>query len=160
MIFKLENIKLYAFGFQGLCRPVNVIDNFPLPKFENVQTFPSPQCSFYIPIRILSFCLLKIIFLRAWRSLKSFLIDPWGLIIVCIRRDLALSWLLPQMCVCVCVYVWMCSVRSDSLWSDSKDCCLLVSSVRGIFKQEYWTGLPFPALGHLPNPEIKPMSVT
>lgn len=35
MIFKLENIKMYAFGFQGLCRPVNVIANF-LCKYYKV----------------------------------------------------------------------------------------------------------------------------
>ena len=26
------------------------------------------------------------------------------------------------------------------------------------FRQEYWSGLPFPPPGDLPNPEIKPMS--
>jgi len=34
------------------------------------------------------------------------------------------------------------------------------SSVRGgqlpVFRQEYWNGLPFPSLGDLPNPGIKP----
>ena len=25
-------------------------------------------------------------------------------------------------------------------------------------RQEYWSGLPFPSLGDLPDPEIKPMS--
>jgi len=28
----------------------------------------------------------------------------------------------------------------------------------GFSRQEYWSGLPFPALGDLPNPEIKPAS--
>jgi len=31
-------------------------------------------------------------------------------------------------------------------------------SVHGIAKQEYWSGLPFPSPGDLPNPEIKPVS--
>ena len=26
----------------------------------------------------------------------------------------------------------------------------------GFFKQEYWSGLPFPSLGDLPNPGIEP----
>ena len=26
-------------------------------------------------------------------------------------------------------------------------------------RQEYWSGLPFPYPGHLPDPEIKPMSL-
>ena len=28
----------------------------------------------------------------------------------------------------------------------------------GFPRQEYWSGLPFPSLGDLPNPEIEPMS--
>ena len=28
----------------------------------------------------------------------------------------------------------------------------------GIFRQEYWSGLPFPPPGHLPNPGIDPVS--
>ena len=34
------------------------------------------------------------------------------------------------------------------------------SSVHGIFRQEYWCGLPFPSPGNLPNPGIKPASPT
>ena len=30
----------------------------------------------------------------------------------------------------------------------------------GFSRQEYWNGLLFPPLGDLPNPEIKPMSLT
>ena len=32
------------------------------------------------------------------------------------------------------------------------------SSVRGFSRQEYWSGLPFPPAGDLPNPETEPMS--
>ena len=32
------------------------------------------------------------------------------------------------------------------------------SSVRGISQQEYWSGLPFPSPGDLPDPEIETMS--
>ena len=32
------------------------------------------------------------------------------------------------------------------------------SSVHGFSRQEYWSGLPFPPTGDLPNPEIEPMS--
>ena len=28
----------------------------------------------------------------------------------------------------------------------------------GFPRQEYWSGLPFPPLGYLPNPGIKPVS--
>jgi len=40
------------------------------------------------------------------------------------------------------------------------DCSLPGSSVRGISRQEYWSGLPFPSSGDLPNPGIKPGSPT
>jgi len=29
----------------------------------------------------------------------------------------------------------------------------------GFYKQEYWTGLPLPSPGDLPDPGIKPMSL-
>ena len=39
------------------------------------------------------------------------------------------------------------------------DCSLPGSSVHGGFsRQEYWSGLPFPPPGDLPNPGIKPGS--
>ena len=40
--------------------------------------------------------------------------------------------------------------------------CLPGSSVHGIFffRREYWSGLPFPSLGELPDPGIKPWSPT
>ena len=34
----------------------------------------------------------------------------------------------------------------------------LASLSMGFPKQEYWSGLPFPTLGDLPDPRIKPMS--
>ena len=49
------------------------------------------------------------------------------------------------------------SVVSDSL--RVHDCNLPSSSVHGIFfRQEYWSGLPFPPPGALPDPGIEPMS--
>ena len=36
------------------------------------------------------------------------------------------------------------------------DCSPPGSSVHGILRQEYWSGLPCPPLGGLPNPGIKP----
>ena len=41
---------------------------------------------------------------------------------------------------------------------DPMDCNPLGSSVHGISQQEYWSGLPFPSAGDLPNPGIKPGS--
>ena len=36
--------------------------------------------------------------------------------------------------------------------------CSLPGSVKGFPRQEYWSGLPFPTPGDLPEPEIEPMS--
>ena len=48
------------------------------------------------------------------------------------------------------------SVVSDSV----TPCSPPGSSVHGISWQEYWSGLPFPPPGDLPNPGIKPKSLT
>ena len=42
---------------------------------------------------------------------------------------------------------------------DPMDCSLPGSPVHGIFRQQYWSGLPFPSPGDLPNPGIKPRSL-
>ena len=42
--------------------------------------------------------------------------------------------------------------------SNPLDCSPPGSSVHGILQQGYWSGLPFPAPGDLPNPGIKPGS--
>ena len=34
------------------------------------------------------------------------------------------------------------------------------SSAHGIFRQKYWSGLPFPPAGDIPNPGIEPMPPT
>ena len=41
---------------------------------------------------------------------------------------------------------------------DPVDCNLLGFSVHGILQQEYWSGLPFPSPGDLPDPGIEPGS--
>ena len=41
---------------------------------------------------------------------------------------------------------------------DHMDCSPPGSPVRGLFRQEYWSGLLFPSPGDLPNPGIKPRS--
>ena len=54
-------------------------------------------------------------------------------------------------------------VWDNSLWScptpcDPLDCSPPGSSVVGFSRQEYWTGLPRPPPGDLPDPEIEPAS--
>ena len=57
----------------------------------------------------------------------------------------------------LCVYV--CSVaQSCSTFCSPMDCSLPGSSVHRIF-QAYWSGLPFPTLGELPDPGTKPASL-
>ena len=51
---------------------------------------------------------------------------------------------------CVCV---MCLTPCNPM-----DCSPPAPLSTEFFRQEYWSGLPFPPPGDLPNPEIKPMS--
>ena len=47
--------------------------------------------------------------------------------------------------------------QSHSTLCDPMDCSLLGSPIE-FSRQEYWTGLPFPSPGDLPDPGIKPSS--
>ena len=55
------------------------------------------------------------------------------------------------------MFVLSCSVMSDSLATPSAVACQAPLSMR-FSKQKYWSGLPFPPPGDLPNPVIKPVS--
>ena len=48
-------------------------------------------------------------------------------------------------------------VVSDSFGTPWTVACQTPLSV-GFSRQEYWSGLPFPTLGDLPNPRIEPVS--
>ena len=50
--------------------------------------------------------------------------------------------------VCVCVLV----AQLNLTLYDPMDCSSPVSSVHGVLQQEYWSGLPFPSPGGLPDP--------
>ena len=61
------------------------------------------------------------------------------------------------MCVCVCVCVYAHSVVCDSLpplWTVARQASLSM----GFSRQEYWSELPFPSSGDLPDPGIKSVS--
>ena len=49
--------------------------------------------------------------------------------------------------------LFSCSVVSDSLQTHGP-----APLSMGFPRQEYWTGLPFPSLGNLPDPRIRPTS--
>ena len=56
-------------------------------------------------------------------------------------------------CGCVCA---LCHVRLFvTLWTIARQALLSME----ISRQEYWSGLPFPSPGELPNPEIKLVSL-
>ena len=52
---------------------------------------------------------------------------------------------------CVCSVAQSCETLCDPM-----DCSPPGSSVHAIFRQEYWSGLPFPPPGDLPDPRIEP----
>ena len=59
-------------------------------------------------------------------------------------------------CLCVCAkWLQPCLILCDPM-----DCSLLGSSAMGFSRQEYQSGLPVPSPEGLPNPGIKPMSIT
>ena len=55
------------------------------------------------------------------------------------------------------IILFMCSVVSNSLQSHGLVACQALLSME-FPSQEYWSGRPFPALGDLPDPRIKPTS--
>ena len=59
------------------------------------------------------------------------------------------------MCVCVCVFAYahLCPALYNAM-----DCGPSGSSVHEIFQEEYWSGLPFPSLGYLPDLGIETSS--
>ena len=56
---------------------------------------------------------------------------------------------------CYCSVMKLCLVLCDPM-----DCSLPGSSTMEFRSQEYWSGLPFLSPGNLPDPQIKPMSLS
>ena len=52
------------------------------------------------------------------------------------------------------------SIQSCPTLCDPVDCSPPAPSVHGFSRQEYWSGLPCPPPGDLPDPVIEPMSLT
>ena len=52
----------------------------------------------------------------------------------------------------------VCSVMSDSLWPNRLQLARLLCPLE-IFRQEYWSRLPFPTTGKFPDPGIEPISL-
>ena len=71
------------------------------------------------------------------------------------------------MCVCVyacaaCVYVCVCAhvLSHVQLFATLWNVACQAPLSKGFPRQEYWSRLPFPPLGDLPDPGIEPMSHT
>ena len=54
--------------------------------------------------------------------------------------------------ICVCSVAYSCLIHCDSM-----DCSPQGSSVHGISQAAYWSGLPCPTPGDLPDQRIKPV---
>ena len=81
---------------------------------------------------------------------------PWWATVHGLQRVGHDSRLSTHTCVCMCVLVtWSCLTLSDPVDYSSPG-----SSVHGILYQEYWSGLPFPSSGDLPDPGIEAGSPT
>ena len=63
-------------------------------------------------------------------------------------------------CVCVCVCMCVCELLSRVRLCDPMDCNHQASLSTEFSRQEYWSGLPFPSPGDLPNPGIECRSPT
>ena len=70
-------------------------------------------------------------------------------------------------CDCLGVHIWLFQVgpklesevtQSCPTLCNPMDCSLWGSSIHGISRQDYWSGLPFPSPGDLPDPGIEPGS--
>ena len=67
---------------------------------------------------------------------------------------------------CLGIYRWFVRVCTHAhtcpqlylILCDPMDCSLPVSSAHEFSREEYWSGLPFPSPGDLPDPGIEPTS--
>ena len=64
-------------------------------------------------------------------------------------------------CVCVCVCVHVCTRALSHVWLFAAPWTITLQAPlsMGFFRQEYYSGLPFPTPEDLPNPGIKPTSL-
>ena len=65
------------------------------------------------------------------------------------------SWAYNLKACCAMLNHFSCIQLFVTLWTVTHQAPLSM----GFSRQEYWTGLPFPSLGHLPHSEIEPMSL-
>ena len=61
-------------------------------------------------------------------------------------------------CVCVCVCVYAHQLSHVKIFATPWTVACQASLSMGFPRQEYWSGLPFPPPGDLPDPGIEPVS--
>ena len=111
-------------------------------RILQLQTFCLSSFIIFISLRTFSFCLfswfcwLVSVFLQLTELQKIILNSLSGS--SCVLCSVAQS----------CLTLW-------NLWTVAHQAPLSVE----FFRQEYWSGLPFPAVGDLPNPRIEPASL-
>ena len=57
------------------------------------------------------------------------------------------------------MYVWVCALSLVRVFVTPQTVACQAPLSMEVFRQEYWSGLPFPPPGDLPDPEIEPMSL-
>ena len=67
-------------------------------------------------------------------------------------------------CVCVCVHIHIYMLHAQllshvGLFATPQILVHKAPLPMKFFRQDYWSGLPFPAPGDLPDPQIKPASL-
>ena len=62
------------------------------------------------------------------------------------------------MYVCVCVRAWTHMLNYVQLFATPWTVACQAPLFMGFYRQEYWSGLPFPTPGDLPDPGIEPTS--
>ena len=92
-----------------------------------------------------------LLFIRHWNSLHFSILDNWNG-----HSFQQLPWgpLFYSVCVCVRVH----SVMSNRLFVTPCTVAHVGPLSMEFPKQKYWSGLPFPSPGDLPDPGIKPVS--
>ena len=113
-----------------------------------IQFYPTDQ------VPVLTFLLLFLLFfliiiIILFVCLFSFCYQAKSIILI--EKEIYLKTTIGLLFLHTFSIIQLCSTLCDPI-----DCSLPESSVHGFSRQEYWSGLPWPSPGDLPDPEIKP----
>jgi len=115
-------------------------------SFEgNVNQFGAIWNSVAVNISVLVFLCMRFSWVPSWK---------WS----CLSGGRVFRQFCLLLCVCLCVCAKSLQLCPNSLWSLWTAACQVPLSM-GFSRQEYWSGLPCPPPGDLPDPGIKPASL-